>query len=120
LSKDHLFATGAVSPEFVEAFRKHINEAWQPVVAGGVHECEFCAPRADGRFIGSGSNLWVPGDGVVYVAPALILHYIEAPVYRPPEGFIAAVLDCPKQRSEAYRNRMQKFSAWWVEFLEIG
>jgi hypothetical protein len=32
------------------------------------------------------------GDGVIYVAPVLILHYVKVHGYRPPQSFVDAVL----------------------------
>jgi hypothetical protein len=83
----------------------------------GFHCCEFCPPRSDGRFTRGHRNVWIPADSVVYVAPELILHYIEAHGYRPPDEFITAVIACPEQGSETYRERMRQFPAWWVEYL---
>jgi len=92
-------------------------DPWQPAVAGGAHRCEFCPSRSDGRFTGGSRNIWIPAESIVYVAPELVLHYIEAHAYCPPDGFIAAVLACPQQGSDAYRERMRQFPAWWVELL---
>jgi len=44
-------------------------------------------------------NLFVPGTGIVYVAPKLILHYIDAHEYQPPAEFCDAVLACPPMGS---------------------
>ncbi len=55
----------------------------------GWHTCELCG--RNGIYDGNG-DLRVPGvDGVVYIAPALITHYIEAHRYQPPQSFIEAV-----------------------------
>ena len=121
LSRDHAFPTGVVSPEFLDALRQHVRAPWQPVVAAGAHRCEFCTPRTDGRFTGGSRNVWIPAEDAVYVAPELVLHYIEAHGYSPPESFIRAVLDCPSQDSAAFRERMRRFPAWWVEYLsDVG
>jgi hypothetical protein len=47
-------------------------------------------------------NLWVPGNDVIYVAPELILHYIQEHRYRPPDEFISAVLRCPDPKTQQY------------------
>lgn len=117
LSRDHVFATGGVPPEFLEVLREHLRDPWQPVFSMGVHRCEFCPPSKDRRFTGGSRNVWIPAESVVYVAPELVLHYIEAHAYRPPDEFITAVLDCPQQGSAAYRQRMRQFPASWVELL---
>jgi hypothetical protein len=106
-----------VSEAFLEALRKHVSTPWQPVVAAGSHRCEFCSVISDGRFTRGSSNIWIPSEGVVYVAPELVLHYVEAHNYRPPAGFITAVLTCPDQGSDAYRALMRNFPAWWTGHL---
>jgi hypothetical protein len=68
----------------------------------GSHTCEFCgeespimipAPGTRERkaFLGNG-EIHVPGQGVVYAAPTLIVHYIIAHGYRPPDVFVDALL----------------------------
>jgi len=47
-------------------------------------------------------NLFLPGNGCLYIAPSLILHYIDAHQYAPPEEFVKAVLECPPVRSPDY------------------
>jgi hypothetical protein len=44
----------------------------------------------------------VPGDAKIYLAPELILHYIDQHGYAPPSEFQQAVLDCPTMRSIEY------------------
>lgn len=48
------------------------------------------------------ASLFIPGDGVIYVAPVSLSHYIDAHGYRPPERFEQAVERCPAMRSSAY------------------
>lgn len=71
----------------------------------GIHDCQFC-PRTDEfrqfqvesptvpgemAYLGSG-EVWVTGaDGTSYAAPTLIVHYIDAHHYLPPQEFIDAV-----------------------------
>ena len=58
----------------------------------------------DGQLVEMGTaNLWIPGDGCVYVAPSLIAHYIRAHRYAPPQTFVEAVLRCPDIHTEEYR-----------------
>ena len=52
-------------------------------------------------------NLFVPGGGFLYIAPSLVLHYIDAHQYLPPEEFIKAVLECPPIRSQEYQKSVQ-------------
>ena len=52
-------------------------------------------------------NLFLPGAGFLYIAPSLVLHYIDAHQYLPPDEFIKAVLDCPPTRSQEYQKAVQ-------------
>src|SRR5262245_45389222 len=79
------YQAGPVPAEFVEALRRQLANPWQPVTACGPHACEFCP--AGGPVFRAVRNLWVPGEGVIYVAPEMVLHYIEAHRYRPPDEF---------------------------------
>lgn len=47
-------------------------------------------------------NLFVPGGGLIYVAPSMIAHYIDAHAYEPPAVFWEAVTKCPEMWSDAY------------------
>ena len=59
------------------------------------------------------TNIWVPAGDRIFVAPSLILHYIDAHGYRPPDAFIDAVRQCPPQRSPEYEKAM--FTAGFPE-----
>jgi hypothetical protein len=52
-------------------------------------------------FLGD-TDIYVPGEDVVYVAPSLILHYIQHHRYQPPSCFVEAGLNCPEPLSEEY------------------
>ncbi len=69
-------------------------------MAAGFHKCELC--QFEGEVAG-GTNLFVPGDGVLFVCPELILHYINAHGYQPPQSFCDAVMACPDTRSSEYK-----------------
>jgi len=59
----------------------------------GFHECEFCSGKPAR---GNGEIEVLGRDGNVYVAPAMVIHYVEAHEYRPPDVFIEAVERLPK------------------------
>ncbi|VTR90803.1 Uncharacterized protein OS=Planctomyces brasiliensis (strain ATCC 49424 / DSM 5305 / JCM 21570 / NBRC 103401 / IFAM 1448) GN=Plabr_0693 PE=4 SV=1 [Gemmata massiliana] len=111
LSADHLFTTGSASLEFLNVLMSHVSTAWAPVWVAGPHFCEFCPKpkRGEGR-IGGSANVWIPTVSAVYVAPALVTHYIESHSYLPPEEFIAAVLACPPQSSPEFHELMGRHS----------
>jgi hypothetical protein len=111
LSKDHPYPTGTARPGFVESLRGHVARAWQPVAAAGKHDCELCAK------VRAGGNLWIPTPEVLFVAPELIVHYVEAHVYRPPDIFVEAVLACPAQGSVEYFALMRAFPSPWTQWL---
>ena len=65
----------------------------------GVHECELCQFQpAEGT-----ANIFVPYQGNIYVAPELIVHYIAAHRYKPPQVFVDAVMACPTMNSMDYK-----------------
>jgi len=114
LAKGQPFRTGGVAREFFTALREQVCEAWQPVGMPGIHLCDFCSqPLPSGRFVGGNSNVWIPAADRVFVAPALILHYIEVHGYRPPDEFVAAVLAAPQQESARFHELMDRFPSWW-------
>jgi len=110
LSREHEYARGPVSDAFVKSLLSALKNPWQPAYSAGRHRCEFCritgGPselRHDSLTISMGaSNLYVPGRGVVFVAPSLIAHYVDAHEYAPPTAFQEAVKECPPMRSVAY------------------
>jgi hypothetical protein len=64
---------------------------------GGIHTCEFCS-KAHGV-----GNFGVPCDGLLFVAPEMVVHYVEQHGYSPPPEFVAAVLRAPLPDTEEYR-----------------
>lgn len=54
------------------------------------------------------TDILVPDRTLVYIAPALILHYIRAHRYQPPACFIDAVLTGPEPDSDEYRREIRR------------
>ena len=79
-------------------FRRKLRKiAENPIHHGmdGVHTCDFCE-RREKAAAGHG-EIRVDGEGsITYVAPTLVVHYVEKHKYLPPQQFIDAVLasDC--------------------------
>ena len=109
LSREYPFATGGVPGSFVRILRRLIaSPVFIPsITAMGFHGCELCppveeppgvwalgSPAPPGSLPAMGNGeLWVPTTGsLVYVAPVLVAHYIEAHDYLPPQEFIDAVV----------------------------
>jgi len=96
------FATGSVAEGFFRKLQDLCAEPWQPVVSAGWHSCALC--QFDGpRF---NSNVFIPYEGKIYVAPVAIVHYVAAHRYLPPQVFIDAVLACPKMNSMEFKRAL--------------
>ena len=108
LSNDHPFTKGDVPSDSREKLIRHISEAWQPVIAAGLHFCELC----DEKPFACGTNLWIPTEELLYIAPGMISHYIEVHGYKPPEEFIQAVIDCPVQGSVEFLKLVERYARW--------
>ena len=90
----------------------------------GSHHCDlgFCdgTPRSELYWRGMripewcSSDILVPGKTVIFMAPALILHYIREHQYLPPACFVEAVLNCPKPGSKEYRIAITKIAPDFV------
>lgn len=102
LSRESEYARGSVSHEFLQKLKQLCVEPWQPVVSAGLHECELCQFEAPAF----SSNVFVPYQGSIYVAPVAVVHYIAAHWYLPPEEFIQGVLACPAMRSLEYHKAL--------------
>jgi hypothetical protein len=96
------YSTGPVPEEFYRRLEELLRDPWQPIVTAGTDECSLC------QFEGTRgtANLWVPFSGRVFVAPELILHYVNCHHYQPPDEFVDAVLECPDTRSMAFKRKL--------------
>lgn len=105
----HPFPRGKISPEFTEKLgriverRHHCVDELYWAAAGGYHTCELCG-NARGT-----ANLGVPAGDVLFVAPEMVLHYIEQHGYLPPEEFIAAVIASPLPGTSEYAAAVSGF-----------
>jgi len=112
LDRAHSFTKGTVDRAIFEKLASLLHDPWQlGGVFAGKQPCEFCVFTGGpgvvaGANVGS-TNLFVPDDDCAYVAPSLILHYIDAHEYRPPERFQRAVEACPEMRSIGYLKRLR-------------
>jgi hypothetical protein len=85
LDSQHDFPTGLSPVGLLERLR-----TLAPVrQTRGFHLCEFCQEAT------SSNEIDVFGDGVIYGAPMMILHYIDRHGYLPPEEFIDAAFETP-------------------------
>lgn len=103
LSDNVTFPRGDTPRQVYDRLVEFCKNPWQPFVSMGYHGCEIC--QFDGEQLGN-SNLFFPHEKKILVCPELIVHYINAHSYQPPELFCEAVLACPEMDSAAYKKRL--------------
>lgn len=103
LAADLPYSTGRVDRLVFEKLSELLSDAWEPFASAGVHPCELCQFKPEKSSV---RNLFVPGKGVIYVCPELILHYINAHRYCPPVQFCEAVLACTDTKSMDYKKSL--------------
>lgn len=143
LSCEHEYPVGPVQPFVVARLQQLLKMPFCPWLYLGYHFCEFCPesrPEAPpdvirrGRFAdwktdlattivrdrcAGTRNLLVPGEREVYACPELIVHYIGAHGYAPPEEFCHALLHCPPIPSIDYFRRLLRVDGEaWASFIE--
>ena len=99
LSHGKDFQVGSVDSSMFDKLKQLLIDPFQPMMFMGVHECELC--QFDGP-IGH-ANLFVPNGSTIFVCPELIVHYIAAHRYRPPDEFVDAVAQCPNTHTMEYK-----------------
>ena len=110
LERDHVYNKGPVREEVVDTLLRLLVDPWQPVMTWGWHICSLCplshfppTLTYKGKRIAMGiSNVFVPGDQCIYVAPSMIAHYMSVHEYAPPQAFCQALLACPPMHSTHY------------------
>jgi hypothetical protein len=116
LEDGHKFPQGAIDPRVPTILRGIVTDAARlvPVVSWGIHHCDL------GGCTGEGGSHYVviPSPSCVYIAPDLVVHYIDAHHYAPPAEFVDAVLACPEQLSDAYVELLMPFVSSWGEYLD--
>jgi hypothetical protein len=101
------FPTGPVGPPYRHRlFAERLFEAcrsWVVERTGAPHVCPFCPLDEDGRPVGAerhgrradlgdGEIHAVDRSGGKWAAPTLVYHYVADHGYRPPDGFVDAVV----------------------------
>lgn len=104
LTIDSPFVTGPMDLDVFVKIKELLQDAWQPMVTLGVHYCEFCQFESPCGSV----NLFVPNGDIIFVCPELIVHYIAAHHYRPPDQFISAVINCPMTSTMEYKKLLLK------------
>jgi hypothetical protein len=103
LSRGRVFPVGAVPENFISALRRLVKSPEN--LYRGYHACEFCPEppvlvsstgarmsNPPGEEMGNGEVRVSGSQGVIYVAPVLVLHYVTVHHYRPPDEFIVSVI----------------------------
>lgn len=103
LNNDFDFPTGFVTWNFFSKLCELAQNPWQPFLFRGYHHCELCQFPNHQETYKASNNLFIPFNNVIYVAPEMILHYINVHHYLPPAVFIEAVIQCPDMRSMEYK-----------------
>ena len=117
LSRDRDYPKGETSES---VFDRLASLAMQPLYCcAGHHDCDlgWCGsglPHPELKWRGVTIPRWcstdilVPDKTSVYIAPALILHYIRVHRYLPSAYFINAALACPEPTSDEYRSEIRR------------
>lgn len=109
LHPDHPYIKGEVPVEFLTRLKEFVSQAGESAralyfgAAGGFHSCEFCG-KAHGIH-----NFGIPSDGLLYIAPEMIVHYIEEHGYQPPSEFVRAVFRSALPVSDEYQVETEPF-----------
>ena len=92
------YSTGEVPHAFTKKLKKLCEQSINPY--RGFHRCEFCSEEAVSEFswnkIGNGEIRIKSREGIWYIAPKMIHHYVVEHQYKPPLEFIKCVLDPAK------------------------
>jgi hypothetical protein len=110
LEVGHPFTRGPMPGDVLAVLKNHVVKAHQVVCFMGFHECSLCP---EGRQRTGLDNLVVPTRERLYVAPGLVVHYIEDHGYRPPYEFLVAVQTCPEQGSVEFLDLLRPFEHVW-------
>jgi len=109
LHPKHPYPQGEVPEDFLTRLKEHMvrwelssRDLWWYLFRGG-HDCEFCGQGY------SHINVGIPWNGLLYVVPELVIHYIEDHGYSPPQEFISAVLAAPLPGTQEFREVVTPF-----------
>jgi hypothetical protein len=103
LSSAYPFDEGKVGADVMKKLEMLIEKGYVHVASAGPHLCELCENER------CAANVLVPTADFLYVAPAMIVHYVRDHGYEPPGAFQRAVLRCPDPPGEAYFEALTPF-----------
>jgi hypothetical protein len=96
LVKGKPFPTGITTDEFQA--KLHILSQHRVNLCRGFHTCEFCIKHDAQRGNGEIRVFGNANDGIIYVAPMMIHHYVQCHEYKPPQEFITAVMNTDQNK----------------------
>jgi hypothetical protein len=103
LDTSHVFSVGDVSPIWLARLKALVAQAYPNVNVEVnrmrcIHPCNLCGnatvcleDRSGTSHCLGMSEIWIPGMDKWYAAPSMVVHYIEAHRYLPPEDFVSTV-----------------------------
>jgi hypothetical protein len=98
LERGQPYPRGTVDLQVFDKLIELLGDAWQSCMFLGHHQCDLCP----GNSKNGHRNLFVPGDGFLFVCPKLILHYIEDHQCSLPVEFCELALACSPMNSKEY------------------
>ena len=94
------FSKGKVPNKFLIELEKYKD--YPRIQTRGFHNCPYC-----GNDRSSNEIRVISKAGIVYASPMLVIHYIKAHNYKPPDEYINAVLDAIEPGSNEYERICQ-------------
>jgi len=107
LQEDQPFEVGETPEGFLDKLKNFSN--FRMFQTKGWQSCHFC----DENEHSSNEIRVVSNEGVYYASPMMIIHYVEAHKYLPPEEFIIAVMEGPEPDSEEYKTAIAMMPNYW-------
>ena len=103
-----LYTRGRVSPGVLDRLSELRDRCrlFSNATFRGWHTCSLCRRSSD-ALEDSSCNLFVPGDGAVFIAPGRVDHYVQKHHYRPPTPFLDALDRCPDPWSPEYLDALR-------------
>ncbi len=106
LEKGKEFSTGTISRDIYFKLGEFRKKPWHFSMFMGFHQCNLCQFQFEFSGEKGISNIFILGNGRIYVSPELITHYMNTHFYQPPREFLEAVYLCPSQDSVEYLKKM--------------
>jgi hypothetical protein len=104
------YTKGPVTTEFLARLKEFASRSVQStadaglILFAGSYTCKFKGCGKEGRL-----NFGVPAGDLLFVAPEMVVHYIEQHGYAPPREFINAVMVAPLPGTPEYWTAVERF-----------